>query len=259
MARGTLDRQGARAALSPHPSAPRNHAYDPQRTFMLVSTLVRRGTALLTVLVAANACSDAISAPRAKERPGFDIQALRPEDSRFAWDGPGATNRGSGDRVATFTVDPNVSRSYTFGPHWIYFPAQSICDPATSGYGITLWDVPCARLSHPIEVTVNWSNRSGYTVATFKPQLRFVPAAANSVNHWVILSLHNVKKLHELNLYDILYNGGDGWIDESLTDPTLHAWLDPLHNSVVRRIKHFSGYMVAAANSDMGGFGDASF
>ena len=67
-------------------------------------------------------------------------------------------------------------------------------------------------------------------------------------------------RLHELKICNnILYCSDAGWVDESLIDPTLRAWLDPLHNSVVRRIKHFSGYMVAAANSDMGGFGDASY
>lgn len=227
---------------------------------MLVSTLVRRGTALLVVLVAATACSDAISAPRAREeRPAFDIQALRPEDSRFGGGGPDARQHQESSYVTTFTVDPNVSRSYTFGEHWIYFPAQSICDPSTSGYGVTLWDAPCAPLRHSIPVTVTWSDKSGYTVANFAPALRFVPANAYNPNRWVILSLHNSKKLHELKLYNILYCSDAGWVDESLIDPTLRAWIDPLHNSVVRRIKHFSGYMVAAAYSDMGGFGDASY
>src|SRR4029077_10260452 len=117
-------------------------------------------------------CSDAISAPRAKEeQPAFDIQALRPEDSRFGGWGSSAQSQGTDGYVMTFTVDPNVSRSYTFGDHWIYFPAQSICDPATSGYGTTLWDAPCAPLTHSITVTVTWSDKSGYTVANFAPAL----------------------------------------------------------------------------------------
>jgi hypothetical protein len=161
--------------------------------------------------------------------------------------------------VATFTIDPNVSRTYAFGDNWIYFPARSICDPATSGYGVTFWDTPCTALSQPITVTVKWSSKGGYSYATFSPELRFVPADSRSVFRWVILSLHTQRKLHELDGYSILYNTGDTCIDESLADPTLRAWLDPLHNSVYRRVKHFSGYMLAAAFSDLGGMGDASY
>jgi len=231
---------------------------------MHVSMQVRRGIALLIVLAAASACSDATSAPRPAERPAFDIQALQPEFSRGpGYGGPGTrdsrSSPGTDENVTTLRIDPNVSRTYAFGENWIYFPAHSICDPATSGYGPTLWDSPCTPITQPIDVTVKWSSKGGYSYATFTPELRFVPADARSVFHWVVLSLHTQRKLHELNNYSILYNWNDEWIDESLTDPTLCAWLDPLHNSVYRRVKHFSGYMVAAAYSDLGGFGDASY
>jgi hypothetical protein len=235
---------------------------------MHVSTLVRRSIALLAVLTAASACSDTMSAPRAAERPAFDINALRPEASRSGTEkhGPGADfARGPGPRsqtdenVATLTIDPNVSRTYSFGQNWIYFPAHSICDPATSGYGSTLWDAPCTAVSQPITVTVEWSSKGGYAYAHFSPELRFVPASSRDVFHWVVLSFHTSKKLHELDAYTILYNCGDDvWVDESLTDPTLRAWLDPTHDSVYRRVKHFSGYMVAAAYSGFGGMSDAA-
>jgi hypothetical protein len=113
-------------------------------------------------------------------------------------------------------------------------------------------------LNQPINVTVKWSSKGGYSFATFSPQIRFVPADARSPFRWVVLSLHTQKRLHELDAYSILYDSGNGWVDESLTDPTLRAWLDPLHNSIYRRVKHFSGYMVAAAFMGLGG-SDASY
>ena len=82
---------------------------------MHVSTLVRRGAALLTVLVAASACSDAASAPRAAQRPAFDVQALQPEALRTGPGGSAANQQPSDDDVATLTIDPNVSRTYAFG------------------------------------------------------------------------------------------------------------------------------------------------
>ena len=112
----------------------------------------------------------------------------------------------------------------------------------------------------PIQVTVHWSSKGGYAFAQFTPALRFVPADAHSPFRWVVLSLHTNRTLHELDAYNILYDAGNGnWVDESIADPTLCAWLDPLHNAIYRRVKHFSGYMVAAAYSGMGGTGDASY
>jgi hypothetical protein len=228
---------------------------------MHVSTLVRRSVALLIAVAAASACSDATNAPRLAERPAFDVQSLQPLATRAGGPrdtqgGPGATNLDS--NTTTLTIDPNVSRTYAFGENWIYFPAHSICDPATSGYGPSLWDARCTPVDKPVSVTVHWSSKGGYGFAHFSPELRFVPADARSVLHWVVLSLHSQKRLHDLSAYSILYKyDGGTWVDESLTDPTLRAWLDPLHNSVYRRVKHFSGYMVAAAYS--GGFGDASY
>src|SRR5438045_4773707 len=237
--------------------------------FMHVSTPVRRTIALLMVVAAATACSDAASAPRAAERPAFDIQALQPVAARSDNEQYGAgekeehgrgSNLDADNHVTTLRIDPNVSRTYAFGQNWISFPARSICDPATSGYGPDLWDAPCTPLTTPITVTVRWSARGGYAFAQFSPELRFVSADAGSTSRWVVLSLHGARKLHALSVYKILSNCSTTiWVDESLTDPTLHAWLDPQRNSLVRRVKHFSGYMVAAAYSDLGGMGDASY
>lgn len=231
---------------------------------MHVSMLVRRNAALLVVLAAAAACSDGPSAPRAAMQRPFDVATLQPLDARGGGPahlgGPKAAD--DSENVLNITVDPNVSRSYAFGQNWIYFPAHSICDPATSGYGMTLWDVPCTAVRTPITITVHWSNKGGLGYARFTPELRFVPADERSVFRWVILSLHDQKRIHDLEDYNILYYAGAqlGWINEESTDPTLHAWIDRPTNSVSRRIKHFSGYMLAAGFMDgMGGLSDASY
>ena len=223
---------------------------------MHVSKLVR-STALLAVAVAAGACSDSTSPPRAQERPAFDVQALQPLDARAGR--PGA-QLATDSNTTTLTIDPNVSRTYSFGQNWIFFPAHSICDPATSGYGPGLWDTPCTPVSQPVTITVHWSGRGGYAFAHFSPDLRFVPADARAISRWVVLSLHSQRGLRDLSAYTILYNIQPSvWVDESLTDPTLRAWLDPLHNSVYRRVKHFSGYMLAAGyGTGLGGASDAS-
>lgn len=231
---------------------------------MHVSTLVRRSTALLVALAAASACSDAPSAPRAAEQAPFDVAALQPLDARGGiapqLGGPNAVS--DTENVLEITVDPNVSRSYAFGQNWIYFPAHSICDPATSGYSMDLWDAPCTAVGTPMTITVRWSNKGGHAYARFSPELRFTPADARNISRWVILSLHDQKRLHDVDDYCILYDAGPsvGWVNEALNDPTLHAWIDRPTNSVSRRIKHFSGYMLAAGyTTGIGGLGDASY
>jgi hypothetical protein len=227
--------------------------------------LVRRSVALLVVAAAASACSDAPSAPRAAERQApYDVTALQPLDARGGVSAQmGGPKSGSDDEnTLDITVDPNVSRSYAFGENWIYFPAHSICDPATSGYGVGTWDTPCTALNTPVTITVHWSSKGGLAYARFEPAIRFAPADERSVFRWVILSLHSNRKLQNVDAYTILYDAGGslGWVDESLTDPTLHAWINPFTNSVSRRIKHFSGYMLASGYSTgLGGLGDASY
>lgn len=235
---------------------------------MHVSMLVRRSAGLLVVLAAASACSDAPSAPKAAApQAPYDVTALQPLDARggqgpqLGGKGPelGPKSQSDTDNVLDITVDPNVSRTYAFGQNWIYFPAHSICDPATSGYGMGLWDTPCTAVQTPITITVHWSSKGGLAYAHFSPDLRFVPAGALDIPRWVILSLHDQQRLHSADDYSILYDAGAsiGWVNEELTDPTLHAWINPITNSVSRRVKHFSGYMLAAGY--MGGLGDASY
>jgi hypothetical protein len=40
-------------------------------------------------------------------------------------------------------------------------------------------------------------------------------------------------------------NGKNGCINEALTDPTLFTTIDKTNNTIWRRIKHFSGYLIA--------------
>jgi hypothetical protein len=218
---------------------------------MHVSTLVRRTVALLAISSIASACSDAPTAPATAERPGFYDAALQLSDSRYGWQshGRGNGNGVSGDK--SITIDPNSSKVYWFGDNWIYFPASSICDPLASAYGLGLWDMPCQPLTRPITITAHWSNKGGHGYVNFEPRLRFVPASVNDQSRWVVLSMHDNKLLGDARLYRLLYQAADNlWIDEGALDPTLRTWIDRDHDMVYRRIKHFSGYMIAAGMAD---------
>ena len=225
---------------------------------MLVSTMVRRSVVLVAAAAAMAACSDApseLAAPptrTARFQGGAELQLAA---ARYAEQAKVSSSGRGKDRIdeATFTVDPRVSRTYAFGPHWIYFPDHSICDPATSTYGVGTWDAPCDPLRRPIQITARWKHRGGHGSVEFEPELRFVPST--SLRDWVILAIYDRKTL-ESEDYAILWDAGhDLWVDESRADPTLRAYVDRANNTVYRRIKHFSGYMIAAGFTDFGGLG----
>ena len=222
---------------------------------MHVSTMVRRSAALLAVLVAAAACSDAPNALAPREhRDSFDTEMLSASKNDNQYDKVGQHGHPSQAEKgeATLIIDPRVSRSYAFGPNTIYFPAYSICDPVPSGYGPLLWDAPCQPLAKKITVNVKWSGKGGHGFVKFEPDLRFAPAGAHETSRWVILSMYDRKLLNDVDNYSILYVMPNGTlIDESLTDRTLCAWTDKRTNTVFRRIKHFSGYMVSAGFANL--------
>ena len=153
--------------------------------------------------------------------------------------------------VTTFVVDPTVTQTYKFGNHSVRFPAYSICDPATSGYGESLWDTSCTPLAAPITITATWSNRHGHAYVDFQPALRFVPAAAGDTANYVLLTLNenNNSVVSTSGGYTILWQRpSDGmWVDEGAFDASEQALIDQNGNNVSRRIKHFSGYNVSAS------------
>jgi hypothetical protein len=225
---------------------------------MNVSMRVRFGAALFAA-IAATACSDVPSAPASNRQvadasfargygsgpKGSDASSL-PDDPK----GRNLTTAGT----ATFVVNPNETRSYSFGPHSVYIPAHAICDPQTAGYAEELWDSPCTALRDPITVTVHWDGSGGHSAVTFEPDLRFAPSS--SMMKWVWLTLHDKKQISDQLNYAILWQSPlQGWVDESATDATLKAYVSKGDNTVYRRLKHFSGYLVAASLSDNGGLG----
>jgi len=208
---------------------------------MYVSMKVRPKLMLAAVALALTAaCSDAPIAPRgdagasAARRPTANGATL----SRDAFYG----------YQFQFTLDPSHGQTLMFGPHKVSFPAYSVCDPTTSGYGVEYWDAPCTPLQAPLTVTATFTLQDDHAHIDFQPSLRFVPASADDRDHWVVLTLREYEGLSSNEQYSILWQRPfDGlWVDEGEQDPTMAAWTDPATNSVSRRIKHFSGYNVTA-------------
>lgn len=210
---------------------------------MHVSTTIRAGVLIAMAAVLA-ACADSPSAPQQLRASGLGLAATSATAT-----GHGRPNVDTTRTTTSFVVDPTVSQTYRFGNHSVRFPAYSICDPASSGYGAALWDTSCTPLTTPITITATWTNKHGHAFVDFQPALRFVPAEAGDTARYVMLTLNDSYQVTSNGGYSILWQRpSDGlWVDEGAVDPTEQAVIDTTGNTVSRRIKHFSGYNVSAS------------
>jgi hypothetical protein len=80
-------------------------------------------------------------------------------------------------QVVDFTVDTEGGW-FRIGPHSVYFPPNSICEPSKSTYGPYHWDTPCTVIADSIEIhaEVQKSTTTGKPAIRFWPDLRFAPS-----------------------------------------------------------------------------------
>lgn len=219
---------------------------------MHVSTLVRWGAALTVLGFAVSACSDSPSGPSAQPKR-FSSDAAQ-EAWLLANGGPDRAGRGKADKTLEkfsreFVVDPSEFTTIKAGDHEVRFPAFSICDPSTSGYGEDMWDAPCEPLRTPLTITATWSSKYGHAHIDFQPALRFVPT--NDPNQFVRLYMKDYEDLADGEVPSILWQrpSDSKWVDESQADPSMTSFRDESGHRVSRRLKHFSGYLMQGFES----------
>jgi len=206
---------------------------------MSVTKRVRSGTMATLLAVGLAACGETATAP----------SGLSPEVGPLlssGSDGSGISGRGQESGTRSFVIYPGLPMGQRFGDHVLFLPANSVCDPASSGYGAALWDAPCAPLQQPIQVTATWSTVNDQPVISFSPDLRFVPS--NDESGWVTLSLKASRGIDPDLYYTILWFDKEAgrWVDESANDPSLKARTSQSGNLVTRLLKHFSDYSLWA-------------
>jgi hypothetical protein len=216
---------------------------------MRVSMLVRWRSALIAAVFAAGCADTATAPPPATARPrlaGQQYEQWLLSNGGPSRDGRGRDNKTSEYKSQDFVIDPTQPATIKAGDHVVSFPANSICDPASSGYGEDLWDAPCDPLQQPITIHATWSSKLGHAFIDFQPALRFVPTSDPS--QYVTLSMKDYWDIDTQYKYPIFWQRpSDGeWVDESLADPSMGSVVDVGGNRVSRRLKHFSGYLVSA-------------
>ncbi len=153
----------------------------------------------------------------------------------------------------SITIEPWHQTSYYLGSgNSLIFPAHSLCDVDHSSYGVGEWDKPCVPETSSTTVNVKaWLDSHGHARVDFDRHLRFVPS--NNPAQWVVLSFADFQASLD-PFFNILYcpTATSACVDESFTDPSLLTVRNPITGKVTRRIKHFSGYNVAAGDDDAG-------
>lgn len=188
-------------------------------------------------------CSDTVVSPSAAPSAAPTSTMLAPA-GRPAMSLSGKNSR---NETTQFTVNQWGGVFYV-GSHAVVFPAHSICDPATSTYGEGQWDAPCKPLTRAIKITARVSTVNGVKAVDFSPELRFVPSVQPTRWVWIFMYTPEARGASDLTPFNILFapTPGASPINDALTDATLRTYVDNQLGMSSRRIKHFSGYVVAS-------------
>ncbi|PYP80439.1 MAG: hypothetical protein DMD35_04855 [Gemmatimonadetes bacterium] len=150
-----------------------------------------------------------------------------------------------------FSVGPNGGIFFA-GNHAVVIPAQSVCDPATSSYGPSTWDQPCPLLQSPLRIHAEVRRKDGKTWVDFSPSLRFAPSSNPGSWAWIVMYAPTaIGTTGDLSGFNILWakSIGGAVVDETPDDATLRTYIDTFSGVSLRRIKHFSGYVIGSGKS----------
>jgi hypothetical protein len=200
-------------------------------------------------MVALAACGDTTTSPRETARN------LTPTTPAPSFDFSGGGSRSFGDQSSDFTV---TSRGGSFSVNGLFnvnFPENSVCNPARSTYGNTEWDKACSILrgSESIKVTAKLRLMSTGVAVDFSPELRFSPSTEVTISTDIFApvitsnSAYFLKNPNALSFLAISFSPklGGASVADYVTDPSLITQVYLKSGLVRRRIKHFSGYLIA--------------
>lgn len=200
----------------------------------------------LTLLAALflGACSNEVTSPAATA-PTRAIEA----SSMFV---PTAAQKaliGVVDGTYAVVFDPTRAQSFALGPNRLDIPANAVCNLLTSGYGAGYWNRSCLPQTLPVTLTVVIKNSQ-----SDRPEVQFFPAMRFDPTKSVQLFMYapKVSRDDAKNWLMLYCADKGGCTDESATDADLTTFIDYTNNVLFRRVKHFSGYVVAE-NGDGGG------
>lgn len=149
--------------------------------------------------------------------------------------------------TANFDI-PAAGGVVRVGEFTLSFDANTVCDPATSGYGTAFWKKSCQTLNSDFPITARFFKADGKSHVEFKPDIRFDPTKNVTIS---VVRTEVVGKRLTLPLilkYGLWYwtQLGDTrfFVDEAFYDRELRTHFDTQSGRVWRKIRHFSGIVV---------------
>ena len=199
--------------------------------------------AMSGVAVASSACSVDATSPlplAVPERAGSSRGLAGPPKSNGSDD----DSSSSTSSTFTFRIDPSRDNLLRMGAHTLWLPASAICDPSLTSYGTAFWNDGCTPLASPVTIIAKVRGASaGLPRVDLEPELRFNPRT--SVYLTFAVKGKQAKKTASMRILYCATSAVKACVDEALGDPSLKSVLDRPERTVFRRIKHFSGYLVA--------------
>ena len=139
-----------------------------------------------------------------------------------------------------FRVDNADGVTQQIGDHILYLQPNAICDLLTSGYGASTWDTDCSPYRGSVTITATvFQGPDGQPYVDFQPAMRFSPS-----KQAYVFFREGETRIDQMLTVEYCNNLGY-CVDESLTDPSLKPFRVAEYQIVGRRVKHFSGYVVA--------------
>jgi len=154
-------------------------------------------------------------------------------------------------KTFTFTIDPSGG-NVQVGGFRLKYDANSVCNPASSGYGPEYWLKPCQTLTAPITMTARMWVSDGAVYADFSPNIRFSPSSQVilAVKRSAIMEMTGGDATSFFPMYYFkIVSGSMVTVDEAANDIELQTKADNSHGWVWRRIRHFTGYYVRSGFS----------
>ena len=147
---------------------------------------------------------------------------------------------GASDGTYSFSIDPTREQVLAIGASQLSIPANAICDLATSSYGAAHWNDACSLQTDTLTITAVVKNAAtDHPSIDFQPAMRFSPD--KSVSLYIVASNQATVDASRV----MKYCGATSCVDESVSDADLKSFVDVENKVVFRRIKHFSGYVIA--------------
>ena len=205
---------------------------------MRLPMMARTPVSLLALVVASSVtlvgCAGDSTAPAVRTVPS---QAAT---SSFAPTEASRSLVGFTDGSYSFTFDPSKDQSFDLGPNHLDIPANSVCSLSGSGYGHKHWKNKCQTETGRVTITAVVTD-----AATDHPRVDFEPAMRFSPKTKVTLSMFVPSASSGNKAWSLLYCGPTQCENESDNDSELDTKVDGQSKVVFRRIRHFSGYVVA--------------